>query len=54
MEMTVDLEEVRKFVESEKFTSFLLNNTVNFSTAAFVLQTLLTAIETAEKSIDND
>ena len=40
-EMTVDVKEVREFVESEKFIQFLLNNTTDFSVAAFILQTVL-------------
>lgn len=40
-EMTVDPKEVREFVESEKFIQFLLNNTTDFSVAAFILQTVL-------------
>lgn len=40
-EMIVDPKEVREFVESEKFIQFLLNNTTDFSVAAFVLQAVL-------------
>ena len=40
-EMTVDVKEVREFVESEKFIQFLLNNTTDFSVAAFILQAVL-------------
>ena len=45
MDMTVNLEDVKKFIESQKFTQFLLSNTTEFSTAAFILQTLLDKIE---------
>lgn len=45
MDMTVNLEDVREFIESQKFTQFLLSNTTEFSTAAFILQTLLDKIE---------
>jgi hypothetical protein len=40
-EMTVDPKKVREFVESDKFIQFLLNNTTDFSVAAFILQTVL-------------
>lgn len=51
-EMTVNLTEIKKFVESKKFTQFLLNNTTDFSVAAFVLQALLDRIEAEEKKLD--
>lgn len=43
--MSVSLKEVEEFVTSDKFTQFLLNNTTDLSVAAYVLQTLLNAIE---------
>lgn len=45
MEVWVDLLSVEEFVKSDKFTSFLLENTTDFGMAAFVLQTLLDKIE---------
>lgn len=39
-EMSVSLEEVREFIESDKFVQFLLNNTTDFGVAAFVLQSI--------------
>ena len=48
MDMTVNLEDVREFIESQKFTQFLLSNTTEFSTAAFILQILLDKIEELE------
>lgn len=53
LEVVVDLDEVRDFVESEKFAQFLLANTTEFSSAAFILQSLLNAIECAAQQIDN-
>lgn len=44
-EVRVDLDEVKAFVESEKFTQFLLSNTTDFGTAAYILQTVLDAVE---------
>ena len=45
MEMTVDLIDAEKFVKSEKFTRFLLDNTTDFSTAGFILTVLLNEID---------
>lgn len=52
-ETTVDLEEVKRTVEAPEFAQYLLSHTTEFSTAAFILQTLLNAIEDAAQSIDN-
>lgn len=43
--MTVDLNDVKGFVESSKFRDYLLSNTTNFSTAAYILQALLERLE---------
>lgn len=45
IDMTVNLKDVKEFIKSQKFTQFLLNNTTNFSTAAFIFQTLLDKVE---------
>jgi len=45
MDMTVNLKNVKEFIESQKFTQFLLSNTTDFSTAAFILQTLLDKVK---------
>ena len=52
-EVTVDLDEVKKFVESIEYTRFLLENAPTFETAAFVLQSALDAIDAAAGQIDN-
>lgn len=52
-ETTVDLEDVKRTVEAPEFAQYLLSHTTEFSTAAFILQTLLNAIEDAAQSIDN-
>ena len=52
-EVTVDLDDVRQFIESEKFSQFLLANTTEFTTAAFILQTLLDAVDAAATQVDN-
>lgn len=52
-EVEVDLDEVKSVVEAPEFAQYLLSHTTQFSSAAFILQTLLDAIETAASSIDN-
>lgn len=47
--VSVDLEDVREFVEGQKFLQFLLNNTTDFTTAGFILQTLLDKLEELEE-----
>ena len=49
MHCTCDLDNTKEFVKSNKFTEFLLNNTTDFGTAAFILQTLLDKISELEK-----
>lgn len=49
----VDLEEVKDFVKSEVFTNFLMDNTTNFTVAAYILQTLLNNIESDMEKIKN-
>ena len=51
--MTVNLEEVKTFVESDKFIQFLLNNTTDFCVAAYILQTLLNSLD-KESEADKD
>ena len=53
-EMTIDLDEVKDFIESNKFTRFLLDTAPSFETAAFVLQSLLNAVEEAKQSLDKE
>lgn len=47
MEMSVNLDAVKDFVEN-KLPSLLLENTTDFAVAAFVLQSVLDAIDSAE------
>ena len=42
----VDLDDVQQFTENE-LSAFLVNNTTDFGTAAFILQSVLNAIEEA-------
>ena len=40
MEIELDLKEIEEFVTSDNFIQFIINNTTQFGTAAFILQTL--------------
>ena len=51
MEVSVDIKEVEEFITDEKFTNFLLENTADFGVAAFIMQSLLDAIENAKRKI---
>lgn len=52
-ETTVDLDEVKRVIEAPEFAQYLLSHTTEFGTAAFILQTLLDAVEEAVQQIDN-
>lgn len=52
-EITIDLQEVKDYIENTDFSKFLLDTVPSFGCAAFVLQTLLNAVEEAAQSIDN-
>lgn len=49
MECICNLDNIKEFVNSSKFTSFLVNNTTDIGTAAFILQTLAEKINELEK-----
>ncbi len=51
MEVSVDIKEVENFVLSDNFKDFLLNNTTDFGVAAFILQSLLEAINKIKENI---
>ena len=48
------LEEVEATVTNDKFAQYLLSNTTDFATAAFILQTLLNAIDEAKEKMNNE
>lgn len=52
MKCICDLNNIKEFVSSDKFANFLINNTTDFGTAAFVLQTLIEKIDELEKEED--
>lgn len=45
MNLVVDIDNVEKFITSEKFINFLVSNTTDIGTAGFILQVLLDKIE---------
>lgn len=52
-EVSVDLDEVRAVIEAEEFSEYLLSHVTEFASAAFILQTLLNAVEEAAQQVDN-
>ena len=54
-EVSIDmevLEEVEATVTSDKFAQYLLSNTTDFVVAAFIMQTLLNAIDEAKEKLN--
>ena len=51
--VTVDLDEVNSYIHSSEFHRYLLDTTPSFEAAAFILQTLLDAVESAATEVDN-
>ena len=47
MQLEVDLNEVRKFITDPEFGRFLLEHTTDFTIAAYILQILLDATDSA-------
>lgn len=54
MNVNVDLDEVYEVLHSEDYTSWLLNNTTDFGTAAFILQAGFDAYEKAKAQVAAD
>lgn len=48
------LNEVEATVTSDKFSQYLLSHTTDFCAAAFILQTLLNAIDEAKEKLDEE
>lgn len=53
-EITIDLDKVKKFIGSEKFTHFLLGAAPSFGCATFVLSKLFDAVDETAQSLDNN
>lgn len=52
MEVEVNLDEVSRIVKSEAFARFLLDQTVDFAAAAYILQVLLDRLEADGQPVD--
>ena len=48
MDIELNVQNAKEFILSDRFREFLMSNTTDFATAAFVLQTLLNEIEKIE------
>ena len=48
------LEEVESTVTNDKFAQYLLSNTTDFVAAAFILETLLNAIDEAKEKLNEE
>lgn len=55
MDVEIDINDVERFVNSKDFHYYLINNTTEFATAAFILQTLLNKVDEIKKhpKVDN-
>lgn len=54
MTIDVDIEEVEKFIMSDKFRDFLLSNTSDFGVAAFILQSLLNDVDEVRMRMEEE
>jgi|GEM_PF-2714115 len=52
MEVEVNLDEVSRIVKSEAFARFLLDQTTDFTAAAYILQVLLDRLEADGQPVD--
>ena len=48
------LEEVEATVTNDKFAQYLLSHTTDFAAAAFILETLLNAIDEAKEKLNDE
>lgn len=53
MDITIDLQEVKDYIENPKFATYLLETCPSFECAAFVLQSLINAVQNTAQSVDN-
>lgn len=53
-EVMVDLDEVARVVKSEAFARFLLDQTCDFTAAAYILQSLLDRLAADGQQVDFD
>lgn len=48
------LDEVEATVTSDKFSQYLLSHTTDFAAAAFIMQTLLNALDEAKEKLNEE
>jgi len=54
MTVDVDIEEVEKFILSDDFRDYLLSSTANFGVAAFILQSLMNAVDDVRMKMEEE
>ena len=54
MQLSVDLDNVKELIESYRLADFLINNTTDVGTAAFVLNAVETAYNEARQQVEAD
>ena len=54
MIVDVDIEEVEKFILSDDFRDYLLSSTTDFGVAAFILQSLMNAVEDVRMKMEEE
>ena len=57
MQVQIDrevLDEVEATVTNDKFVQYLLSHTVNFGSAALIIQTMLDKVAELKEKLDND
>ena len=57
MQVIIDrevLNEVEKTVTNDEFVQYLLSHTVNFSSCAFIVQTILDAVAESREKLEDD
>lgn len=52
-EIEVDLDAVKTFIEKEEFARYLLENTQDFTVAAYILQALIDRVNADAQTLDN-
>ena len=54
MTVDVDIEEVEKFILSDDFRDYLLSSTTDFGVAAFILQSLMNAVDDVRMKMEEE
>lgn len=54
MEMYVDVNEVERFITSDEFKQFIIDNNTDFAVPCFIIQTLLDKIDELRKETGDE